>query len=490
MYRLSKSKLLSALQCPKRLYLEIHQPDLAQVDGSLQARFDAGHAVGETACSLFPGGHLVEYQDDLAVALRETEVVLAGTDDTILFEPAFQHGGILVRVDILIRRNGRLRFLEVKSSTRVHEHQMKDAAIQAWVMDGAGYAVEQASILHIDSGFIYAGNGNYQGLFVEVDVTAAIEAHKSNVPELMLRSQEVLAGPPPEIAVGKQCTDPFVCPFLAYCDRDAPEFPLSIFSSQWRVRDRLLAQGYRDVREVPLEIIESPKLQRIWRSTTSGQPELGPAVAKIIHDLGLPRYYLDFETIQFAVPIWAGTSPYEQLPFQWSCHLQAKDGAITHSEFLDVSGGAPARPFAESLIAAMGTEGAIVVYSGFEGGILRALAARYPDLSAPLASINGRLCDLLSIARQHYYHPAMKGSWSIKSVLPTVAPELDYANLGEVADGGAAQTAYLEILSPQTSMERRADLIEALRVYCQRDTLAMIRLAQFFANGLDTAVPQ
>lgn len=280
-----------------------------------------------------------------------------------------------------------------------------------------------------------------------------------------------------------QCSDPFACPFLSHCDRDAPEFPLSIFSANWRIRDQLLARGYRDVREVPLDLVESRKLRRIWRSTTSGQPELEPAAAAVIQELGLPRYYLDFETIQFAVPIWAGTSPYEQLPFQWSCHLQTMDGALAHREFLDVSGAAPMRPFAQSLIAAVGSEGPIVIYSGFEGRILRELSTRYPDLAAPLAAIGARLFDLLSVSREHYYHPAMKGSWSIKSVLPTIAPELDYADLGEVSDGGSAQSAYLEVLSPDTPISRRAHLIAALRAYCQRDTLAMVRVARFFESG-------
>lgn len=490
MYRLSKSKLLSALQCPKRLYLEIHQPELVRVDSALQARFDAGHVVGATARSLFPGGRLIEHPNDLTAALRDTEAALGGSDDVVLFEPALRHGGILIRADILIRRSGRVRFLEVKSSTEVYDYHLQDAAIQAWVIDGAGHPVDRASIMHIDSSFVYAGDGYYRKLFAEVDVTQDIAALKAQVPELMMRSQKLLAGPLPDVAVGKHCSDPFSCPFLPHCDRDAPEFPLSIFSSHWRVRDQLLAEGYRDVREVPLERVESRKLQRIWRSTTSGQPELDLASARVIQELGLPRYYLDFETIQFAVPIWAGTSPYEQLPFQWSCHLQTVDGALGHREFLDVSGDAPMRSFADSLIAAIGSEGPILVYSGFESRILRELGTRYPDLAAPLAAIAARLFDLLSVAREHYYHPVMKGSWSIKSVLPTIAPELDYAALGEVNNGGAAQSAYLELLNPETAPARRAQLFEALRVYCQRDTLAMVRLAQFFTEGFAAVVSE
>src|SRR5439155_27154540 len=131
-----------------------------------------------------------------------------------------------------------------KSTTRVHAYQLKDAAIQASVIEGAGYTVNQASILHIDTSFIYAGDGNYRSLFTEVDVTQNVEALKPNVPQWLLRAQVLLAGPPPKVDVGKQCNDPFTCPFLAHCDCDAPEFPLSIFSSNRRARDQPLAQGY------------------------------------------------------------------------------------------------------------------------------------------------------------------------------------------------------------------------------------------------------
>lgn len=482
MYRLSKSKLLSALQCPKRLYLEIHEPDLAELDERVQIRFAMGHQVGEVARSLFAGGVLIEHQDNVESALRETETWLRRDGDLILFEPAVQHDGVLIRADILIRRNGRYRFLEVKSSTQVYDYHLQDAAIQAAVFDGAGYPVDHASILHIDSGFIYAGDGDYRKLFEDVDVTADIAELKDGVPDLVHRTRQMLEGPMPEIGVGSHCNHPFECPFLAYCDRDAPGFPVSILSSHWRLRDRLIAEGFRDIREIPLERIESRRLQRVCRSSASGQAELDPEAADVLRQLGYPRYYLDFETIQFAVPIWAGTSPYEQLPFQWSCHVQGVDGTLAHRGFLDISGQAPMRAFAESLIAALASDGPIIVYSGFEDRILGSLSDRFPDLAAPIEAVRGQLFDLLPMAREYYYHPEMQGSWSLKSVLPTVAVDLDYSNLKEVTDGSSAQAAYLEIIAPDTRGERKAQLAEALRVYCERDTLAMVRVADFFAG--------
>jgi hypothetical protein len=480
MYPLSKSKLMSSLQCAKRLFLEVHQPELGYVSDDLEASFASGHRVGEVAQSLYPEGRLIGHGDDPSLALQETQGALAVDGDLLLFEPAFRHGGVLVRADLLFRRGDRYRLVEVKAATGVKDHHLQDSAIQAWVIDGAGCPVDAVSIAHIDNAFVYPGGGDYRGLFKSVDVTEQVAELRAQAPGLALRCQQVLAGPLPEIAVGKQCNVPYACPFLTYCDRDAPEYPLSILGRDWRLKQRLMIQGYRDLREVPENAIGDGRARRVWDATLTGRPSFDPRAAIFLTDLGYPRYYLDFETIQFAVPIWTGTHPYEQLPFQWSCSVEQQDGIVMHREFLDISGGAPMRPCAEALITALGTEGPVFAYTGFERRMLRETAARYADLAPFLNAIASRIIDLHSIARAHYYHPAQKGSWSLKAVLPTIAPEMDYGNLTDVADGGGAQLAYLEIIAPETSVTRKDELTRALHVYCRRDTDGMVRIAQFF----------
>lgn len=138
------------------------------------------------------------------------------------------------------------------------------------------------------------------------------------------------------------------------------------------------------------------------------------------------------------------------------------------------------RPFAEKLIAVLGDEGPIFVYSHFEKTALNQAIGMLPDLAASLSGIIDRLVDLLPLARRHYYHPQMKGSWSIKAVLPTVAPDLNYDDLDEIHDGLAAQQAYLEAISPGNNETRRLELLRNLGEYCKLDTLAMVRLAWFF----------
>ena len=469
---------MSALQCQKRLYLEIHQPELAEADTGSQTRFDTGHRVGEVARSLYPEGRLIGHTDDLRAALQETETALAGDGDLLLFEPAFQHGGVLIRADLLFRRDGRYRLVEVKATTCVKDHHLQDAAIQAWVIDGAGCPVDAISIAHVDSSFVYPGGGNYCGLLTSTDVTQDIDALRSQVPPMTLRCQQILSNPMPEIAVGKQCNEPYNCPFHAWCDRDAPEYPLSILGNYWRLKETLAASGYRDLRDVPEDAIGDGLPHRIWAAVLRGDAFVDPKAAGFLRDLDYPRHYLDFETIQFAVPVWAGTRPYEQLPFQWSCHIERADGSLSHREFLDTGGDAPMATCLEKLVGALGAEGPVFAYSGFEGRILREAAVRQPALALSLEGIRRRLVDLHSIAKAHYYHPAQKGSWSLKSVLPTIAPDLDYANLGEVSDGGSAQMAYMEMIARTTSAERKIELARALRIYCRRDTEGMVWIAR------------
>ena len=345
-------------------------------------------------------------------------------------------------------------------------------------MPSSSIPIDAVSIAHVDSSFVYPGGGDYRGLLKLVDVTQDIAPLRPTVPELMLRCQQILSGPLPEIPVGRQCGEPYDCPFLGWCDRDAPEYPLSILGRHWRLRDELAARGYRDLREVPETDIGDGLPRRIWSATRSGEALVDPKSAQAFRGLDYPRYYLDFETIQFAVPIWAGTRPYEQLPFQWSCHVEHGDGRVEHREFLDTDGQAPMRTCMEALVDALGTDGPVFMYTGFERRVLRETAERDPSLAPALDAIIGRLVDLHPITADHYYHPAQKGSWSIKAVLPTIAPDLDYANLAEVADGGAAQLAYLEMIDPQTPPERKDALERALRTYCRRDTEGMVRIAR------------
>jgi hypothetical protein len=352
--------------------------------------------------------------------------------------------------------------------------------------------VKRISLQHINAAFVYPGDGCYHevrrggrvnSLFVQEDLTREVTALSGSVPQWVKAARRTLAGPmPPET---DHCEDPYPCPFIHHCHGDGPEFPLQCLPRIKKpVIQALAAQGYADLRDLPKGILKNATHERVRQVTVSKKPSLLPGARAILKALGYPRYYLDFETIHFAVPIWKGTRPYEQLPFQWSCHIEAKDGRIAHQAFLDLSGRDPTRPFADALLATLKSRGPILVYNqSFEGRIIRELATRYPDLSERLHALLPRLVDLLPITRAHYYHPAMKGSWSIKAVLPTIAPELDYGTLDEVQDGGGAQQAYLEATDAATGVTRKQVLEKALVRYCARDTEAIMRLTTFLSQS-------
>lgn len=475
-------------QCPKRLWLQAFRRDLAVIDPGAQARFDAGHRVGEIARALRPGGTLVGHADDPGRALQHTRGLLAGADDRLLFEPALKAGGVLVRADVLERRGGRCRLVEVKSSTSVKPLHVEDVAIQTWVIRGAGLVLDSEALAHVDNTFVYPGNGDYGGLLAEADLTEEVRPLLEEVPRWVAEAQRVLDGGMPGIDIGPHCTQPYACEFLAWCSRDEPEYPVSILPRSSALAATLREEGMRDLREVPGERLAHPTQIRIWRVTRSGTAEVDPAVARLLRDLGHPRAYLDFETIAPAVPLWAGTRPCQRIPIQWSCHVQAEPGRLVALGSLVTTGEDPRRAFAESLVRAMPSDGPVFAYNAvFERGVLGDLAQALPDLAPPLGRIADRLVDLLPITRDHYYHPAMKGSWSLKNVLPTIAPDLDYANLeGGVQSGGDVESIYTRILDAASEAGRRSELEAALRAYCERDTLALVRLVAFF-EALDPA---
>jgi hypothetical protein len=289
----------------------------------------------------------------------------------------------------------------------------------------------------------------------------------------------------PDIAVGRQCNDPFECEFLAFCTPESSAYPVELLPNSSRLARQLRSEGFADLRDVPLDRLKREDHQRIWRATKDGQPELDPAAADKLAALPWPRYYLDFETVGPAVPMWKGTRPYQKIPMQWSCHRQDADGTLTQlTPFLDTTGQDPRRAFAESLVAAIGDTGTILVYNAaFERGVIMQLAEQFDDLAPALRSMATRLFDLLPLARAHYYHPSMQGSWSIKRVLPTIAPDLDYGNLDSVQSGDMVEPVYFELVDAGTSDERKLELEEALLTYCDRDTLGMVRVAEFFGRS-------
>ena len=474
---LNKADLLSAWQCAKRLHLRVHHPDLSSHKTSPAAH--TGHVVGEFARLQFPGGVLIPRFIPGANPVQHTRELLADTGIPALFEAGFEAEGVRIFVDILVRVAGGWELIEVKSAGGVKRKHYDDVAVQAWVLQRAGVPIVSYHVMHINSDFEYAGNHDYNGLFIREDVTERVHAALPGIAPHVANVKAILHAPEPAVRMARQCGSQQKCEFYHHCAKSEPDYRLTDLPNIQQPKiDQLHAQGIFDLREIPASALTSANQLHVRAITIRGTPELDANAARELAPLGTPRYYVDFEAIQFAIPIWAGTHPYEQLPFQWSCHIEHADGTLEHREFLDTSGTDPRRAFALALVEACGTHGAIVVYNdNFEKGVISRLAQQFPDLRAPLHALNERVFDLLPVVKRNYYHPHMHGSWSIKDVLPCLVPELSYTALGSVQDGTQAQAVYLKIINHEGTEPERAQWREDLRRYCELDTLAMVRIA-------------
>lgn len=495
MRTLSKTRLLSYRQCPRRLWLEIHRPDLNEVAPGTQARFTVGHQVGDLARRRYDPdskGTLIDVQaDGYDEAVRRSTELLRDASAPI-FEACFRIDGALAFADVMlpvkVGRRRAWRMIEVKSATQAKDYHRDDVAIQGFVAAGAGVPLASLSLAHIDSSWTYPGSDDYTGLLVEQDLTEDATTRAKDVQGWLADAHKVAARrTPPATKTGKQCSDPFDCGFLAHCRSLEPqaEFPLRwLPGRQNKAMAAYVAQhDIIDLREVPAELLNEQQL-RVKTVTVSNRRVFDRKRAQeALAAHRLPAYFMDFETTQFAVPIWKGTRPYQQIPFQFSVHWLGSTGKLDERAFLDLSGNDPSRAFAEALIAACDAKGPIFVYNaGFETARVRELAARFPRLASALLAINERVVDLHPLARAHVYHPSQQGSWSLKAVLPALCPDLDYASLEGVQHGGAAMEAYAEAITPTTAAARKEELDRQLLAYCSMDTYALVRLWEKFSG--------
>ncbi|HUQ52019.1 MAG TPA: DUF2779 domain-containing protein, partial [Gammaproteobacteria bacterium] len=368
---LSKTKLLSLTQCRRKLWLETYSPELVEEPSAEKtALLETGNAVGEIARRLYGGsggGHLVSFERGLRAAIDSTRALIAAGGSEPIFEATFDHLGVSARIDVLDRSEPRPKLIEVKSSARVKEHHLDDCAIQAWALTENGLAPRQIAVATLNTDFVYAGDARYDGLLVETDVTELVQPLVADVAQLVTEARRTLADlDEPAVPVGMQCGAPHTCEFYEHCAPPAGEYPVLGLGGSREKLFELLHAGYSDLRDVPESELQNDVQRRIWQQSRLRVPYVGAELRELVASLPFPRYYLDFETIGPAVPIFAGTRPFEALPFQWSCHVEKSKRSIEHAEFLELKAEPPMRRLAESLLATLGTRGPILVYTPYE----------------------------------------------------------------------------------------------------------------------------
>jgi len=484
--RLSKSKFVAGCQCLKRLYRQVHDPELAaEPDGATEAIIEQGREVGMLARQLFPGGIEVDGSAGLKQAIRTTKQLIANPEVPAIFEGAFEHEGIIVRTDVLQRRKGNLwRLVEVKSASDLKDHYVQDVAIQSHVLSCSGLKLASVWLAHINRAYVLTGTTVDPGqLFSFRNLT---QGARNFQPELILRLRsqfQVLATPEaPVVPTGLHCINPVVCEFFNHCNTPKPNDHIGYLPRlHASATEKLEEMGVQSIRDIPADFELSEIQRRACSAIQTGQPWFSPDLRREFESLKFPLYFMDFETVNPAIPRFSGMRPYDQLLFQWSVHVQRQPGSTPeHFEFLAMDSSDPRAAFIGSLCEALGEEdnGSIVVYNEqFESQRLWELASWLPAYTDRIRSIQRRLWDLLPVVRNHVYHPAFSGSFSLKTVLPALVPEMTYEGM-EVPNGQAAGLAWESMIRGDSSESERQANRKALLAYCGQDTLAMVKLLE------------
>jgi hypothetical protein len=476
---LSKSRFCYGLQCLRQLWWRVHEPDAPELVAPpwLQVVFARGHRIGELAQAEFPGGVLVgrEYY--------ETEEKIADTSAALqanapaIYEASFSADGVFVAVDVLERRERGHGIVEVKSTLGVKEQFIPDVAIQLHVLREAGVDVRRVEVMHLNRECRFPDLSN---LFVREDVTEAAEEFLPQIPGHLRRMKEVLDGLLPPTEPGAQCDSPYECPFASRC---CPALPEDHVSTLYRARSSvatLLANSVESIRDIPADV-ELPLIAaRQARAVKAGTVVVEPGLAAALAALAPPIAFLDFETINPAVPVWNGCGPYQQVPVQLSCHVVDARGAVRHHQHL-ASGSEDPRPaIADAIVEACAGARTVVAYNAsFERSCIEHVAEHVPARREALLDVARRLVDLLPIVRENVYHPDFGGGFSMKAVAPALVQGMSYDALA-IGDGGAASAALESLLLgngaiPQDERQAlRAQLLE----YCGQDTLAMVKVVE------------
>jgi predicted RecB family nuclease len=481
--RLSKSKYIAGCQCLKRLYFQVHQPELAaEPDDSADSIIEQGREIGMLARQLFPGGVEVGSMR-LDQAIRATRELMANPGVPAIFEGVFEGDGVLVRVDALQRRKeNHWRLVEVKSTSDLRDHHVEDVGIQSYVLSFSGVKLASVWLAHINRDYVLKGTTvDPRQFFLFRNLTDRV---KNLRPELVirLRSQmNMLAMPtPPEVVVGPHCVNPVVCEFFQHCNQPLPEDHIGYLPRlHASAAEQLEEMGVDSIHEIPADFELSEFQRRVCTAMQTGQPWFSPDLKREFESLEFPLYFMDFETVNPAIPRFSGIRPYDHLPIQWSVHVQRQPGDTPeHFEFLAADNADPRTPFISSLCEALGDRGSVVVYNQqFESERLWELAGWLPEYTDRIRAIQRRLWDLLPVVRNHVYHPAFGGSFSLKSVLPALVPEMTYEGM-EVPNGQAAGLAWESLISGKSTEAERQAMRKALLDYCGQDTLALVRLLE------------
>ena len=484
---LSKSLYTRGIQCPKSLWLKKYNPNvLTPPDDSKQAIFENGNKIGKIACKLFPHGKEIPYEGTSFEEKIELTKKYLNKGIKNIYEATFSYQNILVMIDILhINKDSSCEINEVKSSTEVKEINLHDAAIQFYVLNGLGYDVNRVNIVHVNNQYIRGKELEINKLLVSVDVTEEIKEFQKGIPYYLNTFKSFLDDKEnePNIDIGAHCKKPYECDAFEYCwkqQRNIPEYSIfNIFSIGSKKQIKLYEEGIVDIDSIPNDFPLTDNQAKSVNLHKSNKPYIEQeALSEFLDTLTYPIYHLDFETFQQVIPEWEGIKPYMQIPFQYSLHIQHKDGTLEHKEFLAKESTDPRYELARKLVNDIPKYVTVLTYNmQFEKNVIKDLANSFPGISFKLMAIHDNIKDLMPLFKnKDYYEPSMQGSYSIKKVLPALVPKMSqaYKKLDLIHHGGEAMQIFAK-LSNMTN-EDKEQAKKALLEYCKLDTLAMVKI--------------
>ena len=437
-------------------------------------RFEQGTLVGNLAKKLYPKGIDIP-TEDFTLNLRKTKELLPKRK--ILFEAALQVDNLYGRADILVPvGKDQWDVIEVKSSTVVDKKKhYPDLAFQRYVYEKAGLKIRKCFLMHLNNQYVREGEVDLQKLFVQEDLTEEIDDIMVEVPENIAFLWSIVNSPTfPNSAEKNYCTQPKECLVKDRCWDFLPEHHVFHLYNGRKNRE-LFDEGIHELRDVPEDVLSNNQQIIQVKCEKSGEIHLEKdKIKKFLKEIREPACHLDFETCAFAVPEFAGTRPYQRMPFQFSLHVVPGK----HFEYLHDGKDDPRPKFLAALKKSLPSTGSVVVYSqGFEGSVLKELARDFPEYKEWVESVLKRIIDLrVPFSKFWYYNPQQKGSASIKKVLPALVGK-GYEGL-VIADGDCASIAYLDMTFGKMTAEMKKKTREDLLKYCGRDTEAMVWIVE------------
>ncbi|MFC1971023.1 DUF2779 domain-containing protein [Chloroflexota bacterium] len=476
---LSKSRYMNGLQCPRYIWIQFHEPEkIPETDPTTQHIFDQGHEVGYLAKQLFPGGIDIP-QDNFMGNIEETKELLC--ERKPLFEAGILAGKFYSRVDILIPSGeDEWDICEVKSSTSVKKVHIDDVAFQRYCCTQSGLTIRNCYLALINNQYVRHGEVDPEGLFNIHDVTDKVEEASEGIKDRIDSIIKVIKGETcPETIIGPHCREPYECP-LTDCWNHLPEH--SVFTLYWSGKQafKMYDSGILAIEEIP-DDYKLNDAQRVQKACViSGESHVDrEAIREFLATLKYPLYYLDFETIGPAVPLFDGVRPYNDVPFQFSLHVVRDEKSTpVHYSYLTSGKDDPRPALIIELQKTLGKSGSIIAYhKGFEEGCLRDMAIAFPEYSDWVEHICSRLVDLLApFSNFQYYHPSQKGSASLKRVLPAITGR-GYEDL-DINDGQIASFTFLATTYGDMPEDEKAEVMQNLEQYCGMDTEGMIWIVE------------